>query len=296
MTEADKIEADKIEADKINGSDDNNSSAEEDNETTEISDFDTMLNNINNNSAGIIHGDLKNESKIQADNMDFISKEDFSNHLQSKLDKLGDRLKILQIKYQTYKSWYDKMNIMIIIISSMLSIFEAFRNEMNDVIEGDKISETIFSMIPIGISSFITCSAAIIKFKKYQEKMENMQFTREKVLLSISKIKHIQELIKFRKEEKLDKIKKKYIDDIYGFYNESTSEIERHIKYKDHYKFNITKYEYSRNLYKLEKKREKEIEKEKAEKQKKKQKHQQEQQVETGEKDKVDKLIPDESI
>ena len=238
----------------ISDSDGDNSNSEADNVTTNIEDFEAKLKNINNNSAEIINGDLKNEP---GDNMDFISKEDFSNHLQGKLDKLGDRLKILQTKYQTYKSWYDKMNIMIIIISSILSIFEAFRNEMNDVIEGDKISETIFSMIPIGISSFITCSAAIIKFKKYQEKMEDMQFTREKVLLSISKIKHVQELIKFRKEEKLDKIKKKYIDDIYAFYNESTSEIERHIKYKDQYNFNITKYEYTKDLYKLEKKEKK---------------------------------------
>ena len=125
---------------------------------------------------------------------------------------------------------------MIIIVSSLLSIFEAFRNEMKDLIEDDKISELFFNMIPIGISSFITCSAAIIKFKKYQEKMENMLFTREKVILSISKMKHIQELTKFRNEENLYKIKKKYIDDIYGFYNESTSELERHIKYSDHFK------------------------------------------------------------
>ena len=96
-------------------------------------------------------------------------------------------------------------------------------------------------MIPIGISSSITCSAAIIKFKKYQEKMENMQFTREKVILSISKIKHIQELTKFRNEDNLYEIKKKYLDDIYAFYNESTSEIERHIKYTDHFKLNNLK-------------------------------------------------------
>ena len=168
--------------------------------------------------------------------MGSLSKEEFNSHLQGKIKKLGDRLKILQIKYQSYKSWYDKLNVMIIVISSLLSIFEAFRNEMKDIIEGDKISELFFSMIPICISSFITCSAAIIKFKKYQEKMENMLFTREKVILSISKMKHIQELTKFRNEENLYKIKKKYIDDIYGFYNESTSELERHIKYSDHFK------------------------------------------------------------
>jgi len=182
-----------------------------------------------------VHDSLDEGLKKKID-MGSLSKEEFNSHLQGKIKKLGDRLKILQIKYQSYKSWYDKLNVMIIVISSLLSIFEAFRNEMKDIIEGDKISELFFSMIPIGISSFITCSAAIIKFKKYQEKMENMLFTREKVILSISKMKHIQELTKFRNEENLYKIKKKYIDDIYGFYNESTSELERHIKYSDHFK------------------------------------------------------------
>jgi len=182
-----------------------------------------------------VHDSLDEGLKKKID-MGSLSKEEFNSHLQGKIKKLGDRLKILQIKYQSYKSWYDKLNVMIIVISSLLSIFEAFRNEMKDIIEGDKLSELFFSMIPIGISSFITCSAAIIKFKKYQEKMENMLFTREKVILSISKMKHIQELTKFRNEENLYKIKKKYIDDIYGFYNESTSELERHIKYSDHFK------------------------------------------------------------
>tara|TARA_B100000902_G_scaffold389308_1_gene436248 strand:- start:805 stop:1503 length:699 start_codon:yes stop_codon:yes gene_type:complete len=199
--------------------------------------IDDILNQINNESKEI-HNNLNSELKIQINklNMNILTKKELNGHLQAKLDKLGKRLKILQIKYQGYKTWYDKLNIMIIIISSILSIFEAFRNEMEDVIEGNQLLEICFNMIPIGISSVITCSAAIIKFKKYQEKMENMQFTREKVILSISKIKHIQELNKFSNEDKLDEIKKKYLDDIYAFYNESNSELERHIKYTDHLK------------------------------------------------------------
>ena len=168
--------------------------------------------------------------------MDISSKDELNKHLQTKLDKLGNRLTILQLKYNSYKSWYDKFNIMIIIISSLLSIFEAFRNEIREEIDGNEAMEIFFNMVPIGISSFITCSAAIIKFKKYQDKMENMQFTREKVILSISKIKHIQEMLWFSTSDNFDSIKKKYLDDIYLFYNESNSELERHIKYSDHKK------------------------------------------------------------
>ena len=168
--------------------------------------------------------------------MEILSKKQLNHHLQCKLDKLSDRLRILQMKYIGYKSWYDKFNIMIIIISSILSIFEAFRNEIREEIEGNNSMEIFFNMVPIGISSIITCSAAIIKFKKYQDKMENMQFTREKVILSISKIKHIQEMLWFSTNDDFKSIKKKYLDDIYLFYNESSSELERHIKYTDHKK------------------------------------------------------------
>ena len=202
-------------------------------------DIDDILRNIDNSESKIndkIKKELNNQNKQTNKKMDISSKDELNKHLQLKLDKLGNRLKILQFKYNSYKSWYDKFNIMIIIISSLLSIFEAFRNEIHDEINGNKSLEIFLNMVPIGISSFITCSAAIIKFKKYQDKMENMQFTREKVILSISKIKHIQEMLWFSTTDNFDSIKKKYLDDIYSFYNESNSELERHIKYSDHKK------------------------------------------------------------
>ena len=209
----------------------------------EFGDSDNDILNKMDRESEEAKGNLDSELKIQIDKqkIQIISKDQFNEHLQAKLDKLGNRLIILQIKYQGYKSWYDKFNIMIIIISSILSIFESFRNEMVDAVEGDKILEICFNMIPICISSIITCSAVIIKFKKYQEKMENMQFTREKVILSMSKIKHIQEMTWFSNEDNFEGIKKKYLDDIYSFYIESTSEIERHIKYTDHFKLNNMK-------------------------------------------------------
>ena len=176
--------------------------------------------------------------------MNITYEKEFKDHLQKKLNKLDNRLNILQMKYTNYKMWYDRFNIMIIIISSLLSIFEALRNEMDDIIynqgsEGEENESLIifFNMVPIGISSTITCSAAIIKFKKYQEKMENMQFTREKVILAISKIKHIQESLWFSGDKDFEIIKKKYLEDVYLNYNESNSELERHIKFNDHHKF-----------------------------------------------------------
>ena len=46
--------------------------------------------------------------------------------------------------------------------------------KLQDLFKKDHIEENsptyiFFNLIPIGISSFITCSVAIIKFKKYQD-------------------------------------------------------------------------------------------------------------------------------
>ena len=93
-------------------------------------------------------------------------------------------------------------------------------------------------MTPIVISSTITCSAAIIKFKKYQEKMENMQFTREKVITSISRIEQVKESLWFNnEEEEFIQIKENYLNEVFTIYNESITELKRHIKFDDHHKF-----------------------------------------------------------
>jgi len=172
----------------------------------------------------------KISDEIKKEFLNLESEHEFNEHLQGKLDKLNGRLKKLQQKYYSYKTWYDRLNIMIIIISSVLSIIEALRNEMIHMTDGNKTWGVIFNMVPLSISTFITGTAAIIQFQKYQEKMENMLFTKEKVILAISKLKHVQEMIWFNKEEDFEKIKQKYLQDIYSFYNESSSELERQLK------------------------------------------------------------------
>ena len=213
-------------------------------DTSDEQDVITQIKKIQD-SSGIIHESFNKRNKKVFDQtvddklkMNIKYERDFKEHLQKKLNKLDNRLNILQMKYNNYKTWYDRFNIIIIMISAILSVYEALRNELDQFIEDDSGVEVVFNMIPIGMSSSITCIAAIIKFKKYQEKMENMQFTREKVITAISKIKNVQESLWFNEnEDEFDEIKKKYLDDVYIIYNESNSELERHIKFNDHHKF-----------------------------------------------------------
>tara|TARA_B110000503_G_scaffold103659_1_gene154717 strand:- start:272 stop:1603 length:1332 start_codon:yes stop_codon:yes gene_type:complete len=170
--------------------------------------------------------------------MNINHEKDFNKHLQNKLNFLNDRLDLLQMKYNGYKNWYDRMNIGIIIISTVLSVFESFRLEIQELIHKNNHGLTItFNMTPIIISSSITCSAAVIKFKKYQEKMEDMQFAREKVITSISKIEYVMESLWFNKDGDFENIKTDYLKDVFIVYNESIAELKRHIKFDDPQKF-----------------------------------------------------------
>ena len=65
-----------------------------------------------------------------------------------------------------------------------------------------------------------------------------MQFTREKLILAISKLKEVQESLWFNDTKEFNTIKKKYADDVFKVYNEGISELERHIKHDDYDKYN----------------------------------------------------------
>jgi hypothetical protein len=68
--------------------------------------------------------------------------------------------------------------------------------------------------------------------------MENMQFTREKVITSISRIEYVKESLWFNEgDDDFHEIKQKYLSEVFIIYNESIAELKRHIKFNDPHKF-----------------------------------------------------------
>jgi hypothetical protein len=67
--------------------------------------------------------------------------------------------------------------------------------------------------------------------------MEDMQFAREKVITSISKIEYVMESLWFNKDGDFENIKTDYLKDVFIVYNESIAELKRHIKFDDPQKF-----------------------------------------------------------
>lgn len=158
-------------------------------------------------------------------------------HIGIKLEILKERDDIIQIKLAKYQKTNEYMNIWIIFISSVLSVYEAFRGKIDELVEQTMPSITV-NMIPILLSASITCIASIIKLKKYQEKSDNIHLTREKVSVARCKLKHIQEDLLFVKNETtFYQIRKNYFANAYDFYCEAQSYLDKFIKSKDYVRY-----------------------------------------------------------
>jgi len=158
-------------------------------------------------------------------------KRSFYIYVQKKIEKLNIRANILQFKYSDYKKYYDGVNILIIIISTLLTILESIKNVVGDNGEGVK---KLFQIIPIIFSSSIVIIASILKFKKYQEKMEIMNICVEKCITTSYRLRRIREKIhNIVSEEGLLTLKEEFINDGYEEYLNSQEEIAKSLKYKD---------------------------------------------------------------
>jgi hypothetical protein len=119
------------------------------------------------------------------------------NHIKEKKRKLNLYRKILELKYNRYKKCHNAWSISTILLSTCLTLIESCKLIFID--KDDKINREIYDLSPIFIGSIITCTSSILKFKKYQEKMELSSNTIEKCVSMIAKIKNKLEVYELHK-------------------------------------------------------------------------------------------------
>ena len=128
-------------------------------------------------------------------------------HFQHKCRKLNQSKSILELKYKKYKWCHNFWNIGIIGISSILTLIESSKlvfidNETGSTsdIFDDELFQKLFTLSPILLGTIITGSSSIIKFKKYQEHMEEIYILIDKCIGMLAKIKN--------KKDEIDLLKK----------------------------------------------------------------------------------------
>lgn len=170
------------------------------------------------------------------------------DNISLKLNVLSKRDKILQIKLGRYQKKHENLNMAIILVSSILGIYETFRAKIDDIIETEEL-DIVVNLIPISLSGIITCIASIIKLKKFQEKSDNIHLTREKVSVARVNLKSIQEHLLFCKSpEELIKIKKMYLNSAFKSYCDGNSYLDKYLKEVDYQRYKDKLY-HEHNFY-----------------------------------------------
>ena len=152
---------------------------------------------------------LKNFDNFIDNNKNTIKKSNkvelLLDHIKHNLYNLSNRTRILRFKYKKYKKLYDKNNIAIIVISSILTLFSAITNLLKTEIDKSVGVQYIVGIIPIILGGTITLIAAIMKFKKLQEKMETISNLIEKSIIVMSKLKKTSEDLYLKQNDYDDK-------------------------------------------------------------------------------------------
>ena len=161
-----------------------------------------------------------------------LDKHTFIDRIEGNIEELSKMGVILQFKYDDLKYYYDFFNIFIIIISAILTIIEALKNEIDYENRSEPI-KYLFKLAPIFISTIITLIGTILKFKKYQADLETLTKILEKAILTVFRMKKLQEQLHFANGIKIDTITEMYLDEIFILYNQSEAEMTKFISYKE---------------------------------------------------------------
>ena len=159
----------------------------------------------------------------------------FIQYIQDQIQNIKIRCNILRFKYSGYKYWFDLFNISILLLSASLTFMEAMRARFDVSIDDMTTPESVtMGVLPIMMSSVMTVASALVKFKKYNVKMENLQRAIQKTIFTIFRLKRIQENAKhLRTDEELETLIQMYSGEPFDMYVQCQEEMEKNLRYED---------------------------------------------------------------
>jgi hypothetical protein len=221
-------------------------------DAAELDNLMNMNNKLDNQNENLATKKKDNEDNIVRIKVigDFKKfKNELIHRLQCRIEKLDRRLTLVDLKYYDYKRYYDGFSIFVITLSAILTIFEASKNLVN-LEEQSKITQDFLNIIPIVISTLIGLIVSIIKFKKYQDTMENIARSIEKSIFTTFRMKKLKEELYYMNKEDMEKTKQIYLEEIFTLYNQTQSELQKNIGFKDLIRYTNHQKVSSLNAYK----------------------------------------------
>jgi len=160
------------------------------------------------------------------------------DHIEAKIVKLDGRMRYVKYKFEDVIYNFKNYSISIIVLATLLTLIEAFTNMINvETIVPINLKHFV-KFIPLVLSSIVSLLAAIIKFNKYEEKIENITRATENGIVILAELKNVKEELYFCKDEAtLIAITNKYKKDVYKNYLESNINIEKQLVNSDFVKY-----------------------------------------------------------
>ena len=165
-----------------------------------------------------------------------MGKQQFKDMLRQKIAYLDVRCQVMRLKQDKYRQVYDMVQIFIIVVSSVLTLWEAVRSEMDiEALVGSGTTEAKFiRCIPVILSSSIGLAAAILKFKNYRIKIDAMTSCVEQVsFVTLSAKKLIEQAIHITSLAQLDDLRDSYLQNVHPLYTQVDQKIAESLKYNE---------------------------------------------------------------
>ena len=235
-----------------NNEDNEDSEDSEDSENIKVNTNNNLKIEINDN--GTLFDDVKikqpgrairklstfynNKNNISSINNNILDKNNLINHVQNKIEKLDLRMRYANGKFEDIRFSFKKYSISIIYLATILTLIEAFTNSINLQIINNAFIIRIIQFMPLILSSLISLLAAVIKFNRFEEKIENITRATEKCIATMAKLKGVKEDLHFCQEDtKFIKVRERYKNDVYREYLDSNTCIEKQLLETDYNKY-----------------------------------------------------------
>ena len=163
------------------------------------------------------------------------AKSAFNKVLRHRCEALAKRSAILRIKYSRYKKLNDYVQIAIIVVSSWLTLLESIKIHTTDAASRSPEVSATFSLLPLFLSTSVTVSLSILKFKRLTELMESMSKTALRSSQIYSLLKRVEEsLLAAMSAEDVVAIFESYITQVFDEYNSCQSDIAQCLTLRDY--------------------------------------------------------------
>lgn len=171
--------------------------------------------------------------------VDLVSEiKEFSEHVQDKIERLDERMRFVNYKFEDVRFWFKRYSISIIYLATILTLLEALMNSIDIESIQNPALENFLKFSPLLFSSLVSLIAALIKFNKYEDKIEDITRATEKCIITIAKLKEVKEELYFCKTvDNFIKINDRFTRDIYTEYLDSNTNIERQLLDTDYAKY-----------------------------------------------------------